>query len=194
MVASDLGALRGPLSGRHQLPLHLDASARAVYDFADPDDREHAYHLVPVEASCPADLEQWLDGAELQRLWPEFYLPRVVRAAWQAQQPALARIGAGPRVPGPGSPSCRRCVPMPMDPFQARVAQVALQAAAGRTFALAGSNALIAHGLLTRRDLRRGARHSHLDRTGAAVPEQCAMARGVAALLDGGSAAPLNPG
>lgn len=67
---------------------------------------------------------------------------------------------------------------MPMDPFQARVAQVALQAAAGRTFALAGSNALIAHGLQTRRDLRRGARHSHLDRTGAAVPEQCAVARG----------------
>ncbi len=99
MVASDLGALRGPLSGRHQLPLHLDASARAVYDFADPDDREHAYQMVLLEASCPADLEQWLDGAELQRLWPEFYLPRIVRAAWQAQQPALARIGAGPRVP-----------------------------------------------------------------------------------------------
>jgi hypothetical protein len=39
---------------------------------------------------------------------------------------------------------------MPMDPFQARVAQVALHAAAGRTFALAGGNALIAHGLLTR--------------------------------------------
>ncbi len=39
---------------------------------------------------------------------------------------------------------------MPMDPFQARVAQVALQAAAGPKFALAGGNALIAHGLLTR--------------------------------------------
>ncbi len=49
-VASDLRALRGTLSGRHQLPLHLDASARAVYDFADPDDREHAYQLVMLEA------------------------------------------------------------------------------------------------------------------------------------------------
>jgi len=99
VVATDLGALRGPLSGRRQLPLHLDASARAVYDFADPGDREEAYQLVLLEASCPADLEQWLDGDELERLWPQLYLPRAVRAAWQAQHPALARIGTGPRVP-----------------------------------------------------------------------------------------------
>lgn len=39
---------------------------------------------------------------------------------------------------------------MPMDPFQARVAELALRAAAERRFALAGGNALIAHGLLTR--------------------------------------------
>ena len=99
VVATDLAALRGPVSGRWQLPLHLDASARAVYDFADPDEREEAYQLVLLEAASPGDLEQWLDGTELLRLWPVLYLPRVVRAAWQAEQPALARIGAGPCVP-----------------------------------------------------------------------------------------------
>ena len=99
MVATDLAALRGPLSGRWNLPLHLDSSARAVYDFADPDEREQAYQLVLLEAASPADLEQWLDGTELLRLWPDLYLPRVVRAAWQAQQPDLARAGAGRRVP-----------------------------------------------------------------------------------------------
>ncbi len=99
MVATDLAALRGPVSGRWQLPLHLDASARTVYDFADPDDREEAYQLVLLEAASPADLKKWLDGQELLRLWPHLYLPRVVRAAWQAQQPALALTGAGPRVP-----------------------------------------------------------------------------------------------
>ncbi len=43
MLATD-SPLRGPLNGRWQLPLHLDASARAVYDFADADadEREEA--------------------------------------------------------------------------------------------------------------------------------------------------------
>lgn len=39
---------------------------------------------------------------------------------------------------------------MAVDPFQARVAQLALAAAAGQGFALAGGNALVAHGLLSR--------------------------------------------
>jgi hypothetical protein len=61
LVATDLAALRGPLSGRWQLALHLDASARAVYDFADPDEREDAYQIVLLEAASPADLKQCLE-------------------------------------------------------------------------------------------------------------------------------------
>lgn len=99
MVAPDLTALRGPLAGRWQLPLHLDASARTVFDFGVGADREQAYQLVLLEAGTVPDLEQWLDGSELLRLWPELYLPRVVRAAWQDRHPALARVGAGPHVP-----------------------------------------------------------------------------------------------
>ena len=99
VVAADLDALRGPLIGRRQLPLHLDASARAVFDFSVAGDREQAYQLVLLEAGTVTDLEQWLDGSELLRLWPDLYLPRVVRAAWQDRHPALARIGAGPHAP-----------------------------------------------------------------------------------------------
>jgi hypothetical protein len=99
VVAPDLTALRGPLAGRWQLPLHLDASARAIFDFAAAADREQAYHLVLLEAGTVADLEQWLHGGELLRLWPELYLPRVVRTAWQDRHPALAGVGAGPHVP-----------------------------------------------------------------------------------------------
>jgi hypothetical protein len=99
VVAPDLTALCGPLVGRWQLPLHLDASARATFDFALAADREQAYQLVLLEAGSIADLEQWLDGDELLRLWPDLYLPRVVRAAWQDRHPALARVGAGPHVP-----------------------------------------------------------------------------------------------
>ncbi len=98
-VAPDLDALRGPLHGRWQLPLHLDASSRSVYDFGSPPDRELAYRLVLLEAGSRLDHEQWLDRDELLRLWPELYLPRVVRAAWQAEHAVLARIGAGPHVP-----------------------------------------------------------------------------------------------
>ena len=99
VVASDLTALHGPLEGLWQLPLHLDASARPILDFKVASDREEAYQLVLLEASCQDDLEQWLDGHELVRLWPELYLPRAVRAAWQARHPELERVGAGPRVP-----------------------------------------------------------------------------------------------
>lgn len=99
VVAPDLDALHGPLDGRHQLPLHLDSSARAVYDFASASDRTHAYQLVLLEAGSIADLKQWLQYQELLHLWPVLYLPRVVRAAWQQQHATLNRIGTGPHVP-----------------------------------------------------------------------------------------------
>lgn len=95
-VAPDLEALRGPLQGTFRLPLHLDASARAVYDFASRPDRELAYRVVLLEAGSPIDHEQWLDPEELLRLWADLYLPRVVRAAWQAEHLILAQIGANP--------------------------------------------------------------------------------------------------
>ena len=101
VVASDLEALRGPLHGRRQLPLHLDSSARPFYDFAAPRDRAQGYQLVLLEAADPTDLQQWLERAELLRLWPDLYLPRSVRAAGQDAHPVLAGIGAGPQVPQP---------------------------------------------------------------------------------------------
>lgn len=99
VIALDLDVLRGPLRGRRQLPLHLDSSARPSYDFGSARDRAQAYQLVLLEAVKVADLEQWLERAELLRLWPELYLPRTVRAAWQDAHSVLASIGAGPHVP-----------------------------------------------------------------------------------------------
>ena len=126
VVASDLGALRGPLSGRHQLPLHLDASARAVYDLADPDDREHAYQLVLLEASCPPTWSSGWTAPRSSDCGPSSTCPESCAPPGRPNNPRWPGSA-----PGPGSPSWRRCVPMPMDPFQARVAQVALHAAAG---------------------------------------------------------------
>ena len=42
VVADDLDDLRGPLTGRHRLPRHLDCSACHLYDFDDPQWRELA--------------------------------------------------------------------------------------------------------------------------------------------------------
>ena len=95
VVAVDLHALHGPSQGRWQLPLHLDSSARPFYDFGSASDRAQAYQLVLLEATETADLEQWLQHHELLRMWPELYLPRHVRAAWQSEDPVLARIRPG---------------------------------------------------------------------------------------------------
>jgi hypothetical protein len=100
-VVADLDQLRGPVSGRFVLPLHLNASAPREFDFADARDRADAYQLVLLEAASDTDLTSWLVRAELERLWPELYLPRGVRRAWQDAHPSLARIGPGPHVPQP---------------------------------------------------------------------------------------------
>ena len=99
IVAERLRDLHGPLTGLHQLPLRLDASARPLYDFADPHDRDLAYRIVLSEACSAADLTDWLDRDALLAMWPQLYLPKNVRAAWQDQHPELAQLGAGPHVP-----------------------------------------------------------------------------------------------
>ena len=99
VVADDLDDLRGPLTGRHRLPRHLDCSACHLYDFDDPQWRELAYRTVLMEAGTAADLTDWLDRQMLLDAWPELYLPPFVRAAWQRRHPELARAGAGPLVP-----------------------------------------------------------------------------------------------
>ena len=99
VVASELAALRGPVMGVHGLPLHLDSSAAATYDFADPHRRGLAYRTVLVEAGSEGDLTAWLEQDALIELWPDLYLPRAVRRAWEDRHPELARRGAGPDVP-----------------------------------------------------------------------------------------------
>ena len=99
VVVSQLDRLRGPLEGRRQVPLHLDSSARPFYDFGSPAGRAQAYQLVLLEATDARDVEAWLQEDALLGLWPELYLPRPVRAAWEAQHPPLAAREASNRVP-----------------------------------------------------------------------------------------------
>jgi hypothetical protein len=101
VVVDDLADLRGPLTGEHRLPRHLDSSARHLYDFGDPKWRELAYRTVLMEAGTVTDVADWLDRDVLLAIWPELYLPPLVREAWQRRHPDLASAGTSPLVPSP---------------------------------------------------------------------------------------------
>jgi DNA invertase Pin-like site-specific DNA recombinase len=90
LVIDDLGDLRGPVSGTVELPLRLFWSLPDHrFDLDDPDLRLWYYQTVLREASRPADLTAYLDSGTLVGLWPELYLPKGVRRAWEEQHPAL---------------------------------------------------------------------------------------------------------
>lgn len=99
VVIASLADLRGPTDGVQRLPLHLDSSAPTSYDFGDPHRRALAYRAVLIEATTEQDLQTWLNRAALLEAWPDLYLPRAVRGAWEDRHPELAIKGAGPNVP-----------------------------------------------------------------------------------------------
>jgi DNA invertase Pin-like site-specific DNA recombinase len=90
LVIDDLADLRGPSAGSVQLPLRLFWSLPDHrFDLDDHDMRLWYYQTVLREASRAEDLTAHLDAATLAGLWPELYLPRGVRRAWEEYHPAL---------------------------------------------------------------------------------------------------------
>jgi hypothetical protein len=95
VVAADLGDLRGPDSGTVVLPLRLFWSLPGYrFDLADRDMRLWLYQTVLREAVAPGDLVSYLDRGLLTELWPELYLPRGVRRAWEDRFPQLRASAA----------------------------------------------------------------------------------------------------
>ncbi len=89
-MVADLADLRGPVGGTVELPLRLFWSLPDHrFDLDDPDMRRWYYETVLREASRPDDLTAYLDGDTLVRLWPDLFLPRGVRVAWEEQHPLL---------------------------------------------------------------------------------------------------------
>jgi DNA invertase Pin-like site-specific DNA recombinase len=90
LVIDDLADLRGPTTGSIELPLRLFWSVPGHrFDLADHDMRLWYYQTVLREASRPEDLTAYLDGAVLARLWPELYLPKGVKRAWEEHHQSL---------------------------------------------------------------------------------------------------------
>jgi hypothetical protein len=138
VVIASLADLRGPAEGPVELPLRLFwSSPDRTFDLGKPFMLRSLYETVLREASRPEDLTAYLNGDTLLAVWPDLYLPKGVRQAWEDQHPDLraARGGA--------------CL-MPLDELHREVAVIALRAAASNGFALAGGCALLAHGVTVR--------------------------------------------
>jgi hypothetical protein len=95
LVALDLADLRGPVTGTVELPLRLFWSGtERTFDLSDPGARQWVYETVLQGASRPEDLTTFLDGETLVALWPQLFLPKGVRRAWEDEHPILRATAA----------------------------------------------------------------------------------------------------
>jgi hypothetical protein len=95
VVVPNLADLRGPIKGTVELPLWLFWSCPGhTFDLGDRDMRRWLYETVLREASRPEDLTAYLDGDTLMAVWPELYLPKGVRQAWEDRHPVLRAVTA----------------------------------------------------------------------------------------------------
>jgi len=95
IVVTDLASLRGPAEGTVELPLRLYWSGPSpVFDLAKPDMRRWLYQIVLREAVFPEELTTYLNRDLLIALWPELFLPRGVRRAWEEHHPVLRSAAA----------------------------------------------------------------------------------------------------
>jgi hypothetical protein len=94
LVAADLADLRGPAGGTVELPLRLFWCPDRTFDLDQPGMLRWMYQTVLREASRPADLTAYLHGPTLIAVWPELFLPRGVRQAWEDRHPVLRAAAA----------------------------------------------------------------------------------------------------
>jgi hypothetical protein len=89
LVATDLAELRAPTTGTVELPLRLFWYPDRAFDLGQPGMLRWMYQTVLREATRAEDLTTYLNGDTLVALWPDLFLPKGVRRAWEDQHPAL---------------------------------------------------------------------------------------------------------
>jgi len=90
LVITDLAALHGPVHGEVVLPLRLFWSPPwRRFDLDDPYMLRSMYQVVLGEAIRAEELTSYLNGDKLAAVWPELYLPKSVRRAWEDRHPRL---------------------------------------------------------------------------------------------------------
>lgn len=94
LVAADLADLRGPVHDTVVLPLRLYWSpAGRAFDLDDPYMLRTVYEIVLQESVQAGELA-WLNGDKLAEVWPQLWLPRGVRRAWEERHPRLRAVAA----------------------------------------------------------------------------------------------------
>ena len=88
VVAASLADLKGPTEGTVELPIWLFWYPDRTFDLDEPGMLPWVYQVVLREASSTEDLA-YLNGEMLTALWPDLYLPKGVRQAWEDQHPEL---------------------------------------------------------------------------------------------------------
>ena len=94
LVAGDLADLRGPVAGTVELPLWLFWYPDRAFDLDDLATLRWMYQIVLREASRPEDLTSFLNGDTLVALWPDLFLPRAIRQAWEERHSVLLSASA----------------------------------------------------------------------------------------------------
>jgi len=93
VVAASLTDLRGPTGAAVELPIWLFWYPDRTFDLDEPGILPWMYQIVLREAGCAEDLA-FLNGDRLMALWPELYLPKGVRQAWEDRHPELRQPAA----------------------------------------------------------------------------------------------------
>jgi hypothetical protein len=94
VTAPRLADLQGPTTGVVELPHRIFWQSDRHVDLDEPALLRWTYETVLREAVSVAELQRWLDGPTLARLWPDLHLPASVRQAWQQRHPDLVRAAA----------------------------------------------------------------------------------------------------
>ena len=134
VVADSLDDLRGQVHGEVRLPLHLDASARQMYDLDQDYFRRLVYRLVLLEAATVEDLATWLDRDTLDGTGPS--------CTCLASYPPRGRSVTRCCVSGVRVRTCRGCEAWASTRSRPRSRVSALVAAGDHGFALAGGGTL----------------------------------------------------
>jgi hypothetical protein len=99
IVVTDLASLHGPATGRVTLPLRLYWSGPSPeFDLGNRDMTQWLYQIVLREAVFPEELTTYLNENLLVSLWPELFLPKGVRRAWEEHHPVLRAAAAAAAV------------------------------------------------------------------------------------------------
>jgi hypothetical protein len=95
VVAASLADLHGPVVGKAVLPLRLFWSPPGrVFDLDYPESLRAMYERVLGEAIRADELAEWLNGDRLIAVWPDLYLPKGTRRAWEERFPQLRAAAA----------------------------------------------------------------------------------------------------